>query len=272
MPRFRIHPLRHLLLAARGPSGWSSRHRRRGFTLVELLVTIAVIAVLIGILVPAVGGARDVARSAACRSNLHQLSVAWIAYMMDNKGKFPFHRPNDDLAHHVFDWGGVYWYKDAEEGIVREGFGAERPINPYVGDSLQLDSHNGVFLCPSDDGVFYGGITPITVYTEDDTYEASTSDRKDYTVYGIRGTSYYANEWCWIKPGSKSGFWHNFHSDDEDVQIGNGPRERFDNPMFTNRNGLETVMSPSKFAILGDAGSFIAGRLLDGQPNGQGPT
>jgi len=243
----------------------------RGFTLVELLVTISVISVLIGLLIPSVGRVRDAARNAACMSNQHQLSTAWMAYMSDHKGYFPFDRPNDDIAHHVFDWGGVHWYRGNED-LLRDTLGAERPINPYVGNDTQHESDNTCFLCPSDDGVYYGGVTSITVYTDDELLEVSTSDRKDETLYGIRGTSYYANEWNWIKPGSPSGFWHNSPPQYEGQEVGNGPANRTNNPMFTNRNGLDTVANPSKYAILGDAGSFIASRLLDGMPNGQGPT
>src|ERR1700709_615967 len=62
--------------------------RRRGFTLVELLVDIGIIAVLISILLPALNTAREQARRIQCLSNVRQLTMAWIAYAGENKGRF----------------------------------------------------------------------------------------------------------------------------------------------------------------------------------------
>lgn len=59
---------------------------RRGFTLIELMVVIAVIALLIGILLPALGQAREEGRSAVCAANLRSMGLAWQLYSNDNNG------------------------------------------------------------------------------------------------------------------------------------------------------------------------------------------
>jgi prepilin-type N-terminal cleavage/methylation domain-containing protein/prepilin-type processing-associated H-X9-DG protein len=60
----------------------------RGFTLVELLIVIAIIAMLITILSPAVTRSRESARRVQCVNNVRQLSMAWLIYANDNKGRF----------------------------------------------------------------------------------------------------------------------------------------------------------------------------------------
>lgn len=82
--------------------------KRRAFTLVELLVVISIIALLLALLMPALGKAKKQAQAVVCRTNLKQWGLGWTMYAQENNGCF-FHGleglppPDDDK------WTD-YWY------------------------------------------------------------------------------------------------------------------------------------------------------------------
>src|SRR5271166_4275484 len=91
---------------------WGPLRVQTGFTLVELLVVIAVIAILAALLLPALSQAKQQAYSTKCKSNLHQTGLALKMYVGDSRGQFPFYcdplggdKWQDDLA----NYSPLYW-------------------------------------------------------------------------------------------------------------------------------------------------------------------
>jgi prepilin-type N-terminal cleavage/methylation domain-containing protein len=70
--------------------GGERRAGDAGFTLLELLVGIAVIALLASLLLPALGRAKRSAHATACISNLHQIGLALQLYVEDNEHRLPY--------------------------------------------------------------------------------------------------------------------------------------------------------------------------------------
>jgi prepilin-type N-terminal cleavage/methylation domain-containing protein/prepilin-type processing-associated H-X9-DG protein len=70
-------------------AGIVARRRGAGFTLIELLVVIGIIAVLVSILLPVMGQARERSRRTACLANVRSLAQAWNSYAIENYGLLP---------------------------------------------------------------------------------------------------------------------------------------------------------------------------------------
>ena len=113
---------------------------RRGFTLIELLVVIAIIALLIGILLPALGKARMSAWKAMSMSNLNQIMKGIEMYRADAQGHVPYPPPNrkadGQLAGGVCTW--TYGGKDTSDHwsggqwLWADISASARPLNAYL--------------------------------------------------------------------------------------------------------------------------------------------
>ena len=97
-------------------------NKNRGFTLIELLVVISVIAVLMAILMPSLGRARDQAKGVACQANLRQWGIGATTYGHDHRDRL------------VAEYDAAIWVYE---------------LKPYMGYTDEKTLKKDVSLCPS---------------------------------------------------------------------------------------------------------------------------
>ena len=126
--------------------------KKKAFTLVELLVVMAVIALLLGILIPALGAARSQGKAIVCKNNLQQLVLANSGYAIENDGCYVLAAPdiwttNNQRWHGVrADWDSPFdWHKSPLVSYFSGGGVKECPqmVNFRKGEPSDFDYEDG---------------------------------------------------------------------------------------------------------------------------------
>jgi len=207
--------------------------RRRGFTLIELLVVIAVIALLISILLPALGHAKESGRTTKCQSNLRQFVTGFAGYANEQKGYFSSGSWDNTIEEGYGPVDTTGWVAD----FVLGGYGNANdllcPSSPCrASQSLNLNRLNG------------GGV-----------YRSFNQQEVDELVDRGFNTNY-----CQT--------WYMAHTDVKDhTQTGDYKnRQRLRGPL--NEKSIGSTTTPSVVPMLADGAALIAEPdpvVIDGQ-------
>jgi prepilin-type N-terminal cleavage/methylation domain-containing protein/prepilin-type processing-associated H-X9-DG protein len=187
---------------------------RKAFTLIELLIVVAVIAVLLAVMLPSLSRCRALAARMKCTNNLKQLWVVWHSYSDAYDGDF-YQWPNANLSYG--GWRGIKNWWDEKKG--------GRPWNRYAGfsDLNKVTEDNAeLFCCPADRGGIPGGL-----YRE--------------RAYRVNGTSYQTNIFL-VGPDGCRAF--SAHTKDLDDKI---------SARLPGLN-LNRVANPARVLLIGDYG------------------
>jgi prepilin-type N-terminal cleavage/methylation domain-containing protein/prepilin-type processing-associated H-X9-DG protein len=196
--------------------------KKKGFTLIELLVVVAIIAVLMALLIPALGKARETAYTVMCQNNLKQWGLAFAMYSDANYSRMPL-----PYSYTVQD---PVWYHEATMGkyIAMAGGQYSHP-DPWGRQEIS----NGVAVCPAhkeakSDGIIENGVRYSRSYSYN--YNLPRGDRPQFRNlpnYAFRDRlailadgSEYRPAWSVGPAGFPKGWVSYFFADWQDLEYG----------------------------------------------------
>ena len=171
------------------------KRNRRGFTLIELLVVIAIIALLVAILLPALGQAREAGRRLVSASNLRQLNTVIHAYALEQKDSYP--NPFDTSPSYPVQWYEVIPQQYLNEPTIPAVWRFNDPGSYTEMFSMHWASlmmnyisqgqlSNTILFAPGD-------VAALTVYNQHPEYHSGT-----YTDSYIWPGSYWLSPTMWL--------------------------------------------------------------------------
>jgi prepilin-type N-terminal cleavage/methylation domain-containing protein len=119
----------------------SPGRRRGGFTLIELLVVISIIALLMGLLLPAVQKVRESANRISCGNNLHQITLAMHQYHLDNE-----HLPPRCVLGRGATWAVLILPYLEQQNLLNQW---DLKRNYYEQSDLARQTPLSIYFCPS---------------------------------------------------------------------------------------------------------------------------
>jgi prepilin-type N-terminal cleavage/methylation domain-containing protein len=158
-----------------------SPRRCKAFTLIELLVVIGIIAVLIGLIVPAVQKVRGAASRASCMNNLRQLGTAYVTYNMDH-GNLPPASITDPTRPTAW---GPYILPYIEQQNLGKAYDFGEPFYSQANQAV-IKTQVKIFQCPASPSRPAGQdpytATLVTLGNNVVQWQASPAD---YTPFGV---------------------------------------------------------------------------------------